>query len=156
MKLTRESAYALRGLAVLARRPTGDVVSLADVADSEGLPQTFLAKTFQKLARHGMLDAHRGPGRGYALSRDAADISIRDVLEAIEGDDLFRRCLFLSSHCSDEHPCPLHERLKDTVAGLRSAVERLTLADLADSRLAGARVESDHRTARGDNDQVDG
>jgi Rrf2 family protein len=111
------------------------VIPLADVADAEGLPQTFLAKTFQKLARHGMLVAHRGPGRGYALSRAAGDISVRDVLEAIEGDDLFRRCLFLSSHCSDEHPCPLHDHLKAVVLELRAAVERLTLADLADGGL---------------------
>lgn len=131
MRLTRESAYALRGLAELARRPAGEVVALAEVALAEGLPPTFLAKTFQKLARHGMLRAHRGAGRGYALAHPAAEISVREVLEAIEGVDLFRRCVFLGTHCSDDHPCPLHAHLKPAVTELKAALERLTLSDVA-------------------------
>jgi Rrf2 family protein len=132
VKLTRESAYALRGLAVLARRPRDESVPLAEIAQAERLPPPFLAKAFQKLARHGMLVAQRGPGRGYVLARPPADISVRDVLEAIEGDDLFRRCVFLSTQCSDEHPCPLHHHLNPAVAELKTALERLSLADLAD------------------------
>lgn len=132
MRLTRESAYALRGLAVLARESAGEIVALADVARGEGLPRTFAAKTFQKLARHGILVAHRGPGRGYELARAAAAISVREVLEAIEGADLFRRCVFLNSRCSDEHPCPLHDHLKPALGEFKTAVERLSLADLAD------------------------
>lgn len=108
---------------------------LAEIAVAEGLPPSFLAKAFQKLARHGMLVAQRGPGRGYVLARAAADISVREVLEAIEGDDLFRRCVFLSSQCSDERPCPLHHYLSHAVEELKSAVERLSLADLADPRV---------------------
>jgi Rrf2 family protein len=135
VKLTRESAYALRGLAVLARRPREKIVSLAEIAVSENLPQSFLAKAFQKLARHGMLIAQRGPGRGYVLARAAEDISVREVLEAIEGDDLFRRCVFLSSYCSDEHPCPLHHYLKHAVGEFQTAIERLSLADLADPKV---------------------
>jgi Rrf2 family protein len=134
VKLTRESAYALRGLAVLARRSSDRIVPLAEIAAAGGLPPTFLAKTFQKLARHGMVVPQRGPGRGYGLARPAADISVRGVLEAIEGDDLFRRCVFLSSYCSDETPCPLHNHLKHAVGELRTAIERLSLADLAGGR----------------------
>ena len=132
MKLTRESAYALRGLAVLARRPKDEVVPLADIAAADNLPPSFLAKAFQKLARHGMLVAQRGAGRGYVLARPAAAISVRDVLEAIEGDDLFRRCVFLSSQCSEERPCPLHHHMKQAVGELQTAIDRLSLVDLAD------------------------
>lgn len=135
MKLTRESAYALRGLAVLARRPLGESVPLTEIAEAEHLPPSFLAKAFQKLARHGMVAAQRGPGHGYVLARPAADISVRAVLEAIEGDDLFRRCVFLSTQCSEEHPCPLHHHLNHAVAELKTAVERLSVADLADRRV---------------------
>jgi Rrf2 family protein len=112
-----------------------EIVPLAEIAVAESLPPSFLAKAFQKLARHGMVVAQRGPGRGYALARPAADISVRAVLEAIEGDDLFRRCLFLSTQCSDEHPCPLHHHLNQAVGELKTAIERLSLADLADRRV---------------------
>jgi Rrf2 family protein len=132
VKLTRESAYALQALRVLARRPPGEIVPLAEIADTEQLPPGFLAKTFQKLARAGMLAAHRGAGRGYALARPAARTSVRDVLEAIEGAEFFRRCLFVGSRCSDDHPCLLHEHLKPAVTAFRAALDQLTLADLAD------------------------
>ena len=140
MRLTRESEYALLGLAVVARRAPGDVVPLGEIAAARHLPRTFLAKTFQKLARHGVLVSHRGPGRGYALARRPGAISLREVLEAVEGPGLFNRCVFWGTHCSDADPCLLHRHMKALVPDIRAALERLTLADLADARLRHARV----------------
>lgn len=137
MRLTRESEYALLGLAFVASRPSGEVVPLAEIAAARRLPQTFLAKTFQKLARHGLLVSHRGPGRGYAIARRPDEISLRAVLEAIEGPELFSRCLFWNTHCSDANPCLLHRHMKPLVPDVRDVLERLTLADLADGRQAG-------------------
>lgn len=131
MRLTRESEYALLGLTFVASRPNGEVVRLAEIAAAGRLPQTFLAKTFQKLARHGLVVSHRGPGRGYALARLPDKISLREVLEAIEGPDLFSRCLFWNTHCSDTNPCLLHRHMKSLVPDVGDALERLTLVDLA-------------------------
>lgn len=144
MRLTRESEYALLGLAFVASRPSGEVVPLAEIAAARRLPRTFLAKTFQKLARHGLLVAHRGPGRGYALARHPAGISLREVLEAIEGPELFSRCLFWSTHCTDTNPCLLHQHLRGLVPEVSSVLERLTLTDLAGSplRLASKRMRA--------------
>lgn len=132
MRLTRESEYALLGLAVMARRPSGQLVPLGEVAAAERLPHTFLAKIFQKLARHGVLVAHRGPGRGYVLARPPATIAVREVLEAVEGPGLFRRCFFWNTSCSDTHPCLLHHLVIGLVPDVRAALERITLADLAE------------------------
>ena len=134
MRLTRESEYALLGLAFVASRPSGEVVPLAEIAAAKRLPRTFLAKTFQKLARHGLVVSHRGPGRGYALARRPAQISLRQVLEAIEGPDLFSRCLFWNTHCSDTNPCLLHRHMKSLVPDVRGALDRLTLVDLVGQR----------------------
>jgi len=143
MRLTRESQYALLGLAFVASRPSGEAVPLGEIAAARRLPRTFLAKTFQKLARHGLLVSHRGPGRGYALARHPAGISLREVLEAIEGPELFSRCLFWDTHCTDTNPCLLHQHVRGLVPEVSSVLERLTLADLADGppplRLAGKR-----------------
>src|SRR6266496_4123522 len=68
MQLTRESVYAIQGLAFLAQQPSGGAVALADVAATQNLPRSFLAKIFQKLARHGVLAAGRGPASGYVLT----------------------------------------------------------------------------------------
>lgn len=140
MQFTRESEYALLGLAVLAARDADAVVSLGDVAAERQLPQPFLAKVFMKLARHGLLTAHRGRGRGYSLSRLPAEILVCDVLEAVEGPRLDNRCLFWEGHCHDTNPCPLHFRLTEINADFRRVLESVTLADyLAESEHAQVR-----------------
>ena len=129
MRLTKESEYALLGLAALATEPIGSVVSLAAVAEANALPRTFLAKIFQKLARHGILTSERGRGRGYALARPPDSITMREILEAVEGSDLLQRCLLWQEHCADEDPCPLHYRLKELRPALESLLQTVTLAD---------------------------
>ena len=129
MQLTRESEYALIGLAALASEPVGSVVSLAAIAEAKDLPRTFLAKIFQKLARHGILSSERGRGRGYALARPPDSITMREILEAVEGSGMFEQCLLWPGRCSDQDPCPLHYRLKELVPPLRSLLEKITLSE---------------------------
>ncbi len=132
MQLTKESEYALQGLAALAVSPAGKVTSLAKIAGVHGLPASFLAKIFQKLARHGLLTATRGPGSGYALARPANSITLRSILECVEGPQLFDHCLLLPGH-SDHNPCPLHQYMAPIVAALTNQLESVTLAEYAAS-----------------------
>ena len=148
MRLTRESEYALLGLAFVASRPSGEVVPLAEIAAARGLPRTFLAKTFQKLARHGVLVAHRGPGRGYVLARPPETIAVREVLEAVEGPGFFQRCFFWNNSCSNTNPCLLHHLVIGFVPDVRAALERITLADLA-TGAAGELPGGDSETKTG-------
>lgn len=110
VKFSRESEYGLKGLLFLAKQPPGSILLLFEIAKASGLPQSFLAKIFQKLVHHGVLRSFRGAIRGYALGRPPKEISIREILEAIEGPDLFGRCIFWNNQCGNENPCPLHER----------------------------------------------
>ena len=135
MNLTRESEYALKGLAVLAMRPVGDVVPLAEIAEVQQLPGTFLAKIFQKLARHGLLEADRGRGSGYMLRGAPSGIRIRDVLEAVEGPMALKRCLLWTGHCSETEPCPLHHRLEPFRKQLDQMLNEVTLAEYVEVSL---------------------
>lgn len=128
MPLTRESEYALLGLRSLVAR-NGDIVSVAEVAAEQDLPQPFLAKVFLKLARHGLLISRRGRGHGYTLARAPESIRVRDVIEAVEGASVLDQCLLWSGHCHEENPCPLHFRLKELLPQFRAAVDSVTLAD---------------------------
>ncbi len=129
MHLTKGSEYALRGLAYLASRPAGVSVPLAEIAEEQGLPPSFLAKIFQALTRHGLLTAERGRGSGYSLARPATAITVREIFEAVEGRRVHQRCLLWSGYCADDHRCPLHEHLKDLVPALEAIIEQVTLAD---------------------------
>ena len=132
MKLGRESLYAIEGLFALAAKPLGTVMLLRDIAKARRVPQTFLAKIFQKLNRAGIVTSSRGAVRGYALIRRPKDIKLKEILLAVEGPELFDRCIFWSDRCADTDPCPMHfrwKKLKEQV--IESLMERTTLAELA-------------------------
>ncbi len=134
MRLTRESEYALLGLAALAAEPPGGALPLSAVAERHRLPREFLSKIFQKMVRHGLLVSGRGRGSGYALARSASRITVREVLEAVEGPRMLQQCLLWQEHCADENPCPLHYRLKELHPMIVSMLEAVTLAEyVADS-----------------------
>ena len=131
MQLTKGSEYALRGLAILASHPLGEAVSLADIAATQSIPAPFLAKVFQRLVRHGVLVAAPGPGNGYALARPASEISVRQILEGVEGPRLFQHCLLWRSKRAARGPCLLHDHLEDVLSALTARLERISLADYA-------------------------
>lgn len=133
MKLSRESDYGLRGLLALARRPLQQGRMLAEIAATERLPYSFLAKIFRKLAQHRIVAAHRGAHRGYTLTRRPEAITVLEVLEAIEGPDLSERCLVWDRECSLQHCCLLHRQTSAARRALLTSLERTTLADLGET-----------------------
>ncbi len=149
MKLSRESEYALDGLAYLARRKPGTVLPLRAIARARGLPPVFLAKIFRRLTRAGLLTSHRGGRRGYALARPPQAVSVKEVVEAVEGADVFRRCVFWSNRCSDDHPCLLHDLWKTVRPQVVEMMASLTLEDVARGGLEEAlrASRSRHRAA---------
>jgi Rrf2 family protein len=134
MKLGRESEYAIEGLLALAKKPLGTTLLLRDIAVSGKIPASFLSKIFQKLARAGVLQSSRGAVRGYALARRPKDIKVKEIFLAIEGADLFDRCLFWSDRCADADPCPMHARWKPVRQQVREMMEQTSLADLLKGR----------------------
>lgn len=116
---------------MLARHGEGKVMLLREIAEARGLPSDFLAKIFQKLARHKVVSSHRGAVRGYALARPAREISLREILEALEGPDLFSRCIFWPGQCGDQNPCRLHDQWGKIRPGLQAMMETVTLEQAA-------------------------
>jgi len=124
----------------LAQQPSKTVLTLSQIAEARGLPVGFLAKTFQKLVRHGLVESFRGRQRGYSLSRDPSAIPLRELLEAIEGPELFERCIFWGRRCGDSNPCLLHTGWHEIKPHLTEFLERMTLAALAQNGGEDART----------------
>lgn len=133
MRLSRESEYGVEGMRVLARRPAGTVMLLEEIARAGKLPVHFLAKIFQKLARQSLVRSHRGAVRGYSLRRLPDGITMREIVEAIEGPGLFDRCDFWPSRCDSENPCPIHRQWGLLLRpALKEILEGITLAQIAE------------------------
>ena len=148
MRLRRESEYGLNGLVTLAQEGAGAVMSLDEIAARHGLPKSFLAKIFVKLVRHGLVRSFRGSVRGYALARSPEEITLREILESIEGSDVFEQCLFWSNRCSDHNPCPLHAGWSAVRPRLIKIAERTTLASLATGQAEQTPLRRQHRKVR--------
>lgn len=121
----------MEGLRVLARQPDGTVMLLREIADKGNLPARFLAKIFQKLRQHHLVDSQRGAVRGYSLARPADQITLREIFEAIEGPDLFERCVFWPGRCGDQHLCCLHNRWVMIKQNLKEMIDGTTLEEVA-------------------------
>lgn len=134
MRLSRESEYALDALRYLASHGPDAVLQTADVAEGADLPKAFLSKILRKLSLHGILRSFRGKQRGYALAQPAGEISVKSVVEAIEGPEVFDHCIFWSNLCSDEDPCALHELWVTIRPQVEDRMDQLTLAHVAEGQ----------------------
>jgi len=106
MKITRKSDYGLRALYLLAAHYGGDPLSIAQIASAQGIPDSFLEKIMQELREAGLIVAALGRSGGYALSRPPEEISVRDMLRALEGPTALVTCLDPNLSCDIEHNCP--------------------------------------------------
>ena len=85
MRLSRRSRYALCGIFDLAYNGAGEPVRVKAIGERQGIPFRFLEQIFQDLRRAELVVGKRGPGGGYVLARRPEEMSLRDVVEAVEG-----------------------------------------------------------------------
>jgi Rrf2 family protein len=113
MKLNQATDYAMRAVLYLSRLPQGQVVEAKLIAEEEHIPMRFLLKILRLLTKQGLVDSYRGVSGGYALAKEPKQITMLDVVEAIEGPIAVNRCLYAPEECSklfSEH-CPVHDAL---------------------------------------------
>jgi len=85
MRLSHQVQYAICGAFDLAYNGQGAPVRIREIALRQGVPARYLEQIFQRLRRAGLVTSKRGPGGGYQLARPAAEITLRNVVEAVEG-----------------------------------------------------------------------
>ena len=127
--------YALRALTYAASHTDNGRFQAKDVCEKTDIPESFTRKVLQALVQGGFLQAVRGPGGGYELTKRADEITLLDVIRAVEGEDTFDHCVLGFPTCGSKHPCPLHETWVGAKGELLAQLERRTLQELADSTL---------------------
>ena len=130
MRLTRGSDYGLRGMLYMARQPLGQVCLVSQVAAAEELPESYLAKIFQDLARSRLLISHRGAKGGFSLVDDPQEINLLQIIEAVEGPIALAPCLDIREGCDRVNLCEIYDALDSAQAQMISVLEGTTLADL--------------------------
>ena len=159
MIYSRSSEYAFRALTHLATQPAGVYSMVKDIARTEEIPAHFLAKILQQLARKGLLRSSKGPSGGFTLRRPAGDVTLLEIVDALEGTASYHQCAVGLAECSDQMPCPMHDSWKllreqildylagNTIADLAVALE-VKKKNLARSRRPGSRSKAATRKRR--------
>ena len=130
MKLTRGGEYGIRGVLYLAQQDNGKISMLSAIAKAQDVPPRFLAKIFQALARAGIVRSYRGAKGGFSLGRAAGEITIKDVIEAIEGPIYLNVCLVGPGECTRDKICPMHVVWEEAQEKMMGVLGRANFADL--------------------------
>jgi Rrf2 family protein len=115
----------------LARQPRGRKVMTSTIARASDIPDSFLAKVLQVLARAGIVESYRGTGGGFSLRKPAGEITLRQIIEAVEGDIALNECLVHKDACKRVRACPAHKIWKEAQEQLLQVLDKANLGDLA-------------------------
>ena len=133
MKITQEADYALRMMCLLAKETAAGntPVGAAGLAEGVAVPTRFGLKILRKLADTGLVKTSRGATGGYSLNQDPSTITVRRVIEAIDGPIEINRCLSESHSClnnPNKDYCRLHHVFEELNRHLTERLDRLTVA----------------------------
>jgi len=130
LELTRRGDYAIRAMLHLARAE--DVtLSAPAIAAAARIPARFMGQVMGDLARAGLVNGQIGRRGGYRLAKPATQISLLDIVEAVEGDTRRRTCVLSEGACSFERACDVHEYFASAQDALISRLSQATLAAAA-------------------------
>ena len=131
MQLTREGDYGIRSVLYLARQPYKKISFVTEISDEYKIPRSFLAKILQKLVKAKIVRSYRGVKGGFSLARQAKDISVLDVLEAIEGRLAMNICLADKKKCDFSRNCPINSVWANAQSKVVEVLKKSNFEDLS-------------------------
>jgi Rrf2 family protein len=134
MKLLSQGAqYAISAVIALSRQPEGETISAAELAKPLNCPAAYLSQVLSKLKPSGILKSQRGMGGGVYLARTPNEISLLDVIDAVDGSDFFSSCFMGIDGCGQIEPCPFHEFWSKERTAIQSWLKKTTFAEVEKS-----------------------
>ena len=125
--------YGIRATIFIATQCYNETkVGLKEIAQEIDSPMPFTAKILQVLVKNDIIKSSKGVGGGFmVLKEDLALITLSKIVVAIDGDSVFLRCGLGLSNCSEDHPCPIHEKFKFVKQDLAFMLENTTLEEVS-------------------------
>lgn len=132
MVLSRACEYAIQAVLYLAREKSDSYVSIKEIAEKTNISFHFLGKILQKLTQQEILNSYKGPNGGVILAKPAKEITLWDVVAAIDGVDLCTKCVVGFPRCDEQHHCDLHYRWVQIRQDICDMLSEKSIADLID------------------------
>lgn len=131
MRITLESDYALRILTALAERD--EVIDANTLAEQTSVTNRFALKILHKLVKNGFVSSYKGVNGGYKLKLPTEEITLKSVIELIDGPIVIARCLESSETCSlnqDKNACAYHHIFNTISMDVARKLDKITIADV--------------------------
>jgi Rrf2 family transcriptional regulator, iron-sulfur cluster assembly transcription factor len=125
--------YGIRATIFIASQShQGHRTGLKDIAKKIDSPEAFTAKILQILSRDNIINSIKGVGGGFEIPKEKMkEIKLAQIVSALDGDRVFTGCGLGLTNCSEDHPCPLHEKFKSIRNDLAFMLENTNLEELA-------------------------
>jgi len=130
MKITRACDYAMRALIYMADKPAGTVFMRSDLSRLSDVPDSFLGKIMQGLVKANILISVRGKKGGFRFEKKPDDISMYDVITAVEGNLQITECLNNTDFCKQTTSCNLHRTWHSIQDLLAKRLKQISLKNL--------------------------
>ncbi len=143
MQITRAADYAVRAMVHLASLPPGEKLQLNELIEATGVRGSFLSKVVQRLVHAGMVTSHRGTRGGFSLRVSGQEVTLLDIVEAIEGPTQLNLCLASGQTCERKSWCGVHPVWKKAQSALTEVLSGVTVGQLAaDTKAKLAELET--------------
>lgn len=133
MRLTTKGRYAVTAMLDLALHHGKGPITLADIAGRQGISLSYLEQLFSRLRKQQLVSSVRGPGGGYTLGRDAADIYVAEVIQAVDENVDTTKCGG-AHNCQDNQQCLTHDLWHDLSDRIYDYLNQISLKDLMSRR----------------------
>ena len=131
LRLSKKADYALIAMKHLATRPDAVSASAREIAEQYDIPIELMAKVLQRLVRRGLLASHQGTRGGYRLARASAQISVADIIQAIDGPLTVTACSTEAENCGQYSKCSVRDPLWKIKDRIVSALATCSLQEVA-------------------------
>lgn len=129
MKLSKTSEYALRILSFMAMDESG-LYTARYLYKKLEIPQPYLRRLLTDLTKSGIISSIQGKNGGYIFSKGIGDIYFSDIIDAVEGEQVYNACIFGFDECAFEAPCAMHDRWEEVKSKTLEVLSTTSLADI--------------------------
>ena len=130
MTITHAAEYAIRSVLHLAAQPEGKMVHLDEIVEAQELPKQFAKKLLSSLVKDEILITRKGVNGGFAFGRSPGEITLKMIVEAVDGPIHLMHCLQRKGQCKHDGNCPIQRVLREAQARMDAVLDGYTVEDM--------------------------
>ncbi|MFQ5480370.1 MAG: RrF2 family transcriptional regulator [Thermodesulfobacteriota bacterium] len=132
-RLSRAAEYTIRGVLYLSDKEEQSPTDIDEISRGAEVPTAYLAKLFQTLSKKGFVRSMRGPEGGFILLKDPEEITLLEIIEAVEGPIFLNDCLIHDGYCKRDSKCAIHDVWKGAEKAFLTHLQSYNFSDLVKS-----------------------